>query len=108
MPDSPPEGEGSSILDAVTGVPRHPGRWGRGVAAVVAPAHFVFGADKNIWYVDGDAIDRMTLDGRVTVYHAPGSNSGASSIAAGVDGRLWFVEGASGAATIGAIRPSAG
>jgi hypothetical protein len=27
------------------------------------PAHFVFGPDKNIWYVDGGVIDRMTLAG---------------------------------------------
>jgi streptogramin lyase len=71
------------------------------------PAHFVFGHDKNLWYVDGSNIDRMTLAGDVTAYHAPGSNSGATWITTGPDGRLWFVEGASGAATIGAIRPVA-
>ena len=69
------------------------------------PAHFVFGPDKNIWYVDGSSIDRMTLAGDVTLYHAPGGNSGATSITAGPDGRLWFAEGASGAATIGAFPP---
>jgi virginiamycin B lyase len=72
------------------------------------PAHFVFGSDGNIWYVDGSNIDRMTLAGDVSIYHARGGNSGATSITAGPDGRLWFAEGASGAATIGAIRPPGG
>jgi virginiamycin B lyase len=72
------------------------------------PAHFVFGPDNNIWYVDGSSIDRMTLAGDVTLYHAPGGNSGATSITAGPDGRLWFAEGDSGAATIGAFPPPTG
>ncbi len=71
------------------------------------PAHLVFGSDKNIWYVDGSNVMRMTLAGDVTRYQPPGANSGATWITTGPDGRLWFVEGASGRATIGAIRPPA-
>jgi streptogramin lyase len=68
--------------------------------------HFVFGPDQAIWYVDGSNIVRMSLDGLVTKYHAPGGNSGSSWITSGPDGRLWFTEGASGASTIGALRPA--
>jgi virginiamycin B lyase len=69
------------------------------------PAHFVFGPDKNIWYVDGAHLLRMTLAGDVTAYGSP--DSVATWITSGPDGRLWFVEGESGAG-IGAIRPPAG
>ena len=74
------------------------------------PAHFVFGSDKNIWYVNGDDIVRMTLAGDVTFYQPPRavSDTGATWITNGPDGRLWFAEGNSGGNIIGAIRPPSG
>ena len=73
------------------------------------PAHFVFGPDKSIWYVDGAGIDRMTLAGDVTVFQPVGtaSDTGVSSITVGPDGRLWFTDGLSGGNLVGAIRPPA-
>ena len=71
------------------------------------PTHFVVGPDQDLWYVDGSSLFRMTETGTITSYHAPGNNSGATWITAGLDGRLWFVEGASGAGALGALRPSA-
>jgi streptogramin lyase len=70
--------------------------------------HVVFGPDRDLWYLDGSNVLRMSPAGEVTKYHAPGTNSGATWITSGPDGRLWFTEGASGAATIGAIRPTGG
>jgi streptogramin lyase len=74
------------------------------------PAHFVFGPDKNIWYVDGGVIDRMTLAGHVTLYQPPGtvSDTGVTWITDGPDGRLWFTDGLSMGNIIGAIRPPSG
>lgn len=66
---------------------------------------FVFGADGNIWYADGTNVVSMTPSGIVTTYVPPGPNSGATWITPGPNGKVWFVEGASGAATIGAISP---
>jgi streptogramin lyase len=74
------------------------------------PAHFVFGPDKNIWYVDGGGIDRMTLSADVTLYLPPGteSDTGVTWITLGPDGRLWFTDGLSMGNIIGAIRPPSG
>jgi streptogramin lyase len=66
---------------------------------------FVFGPDGNIWYSDGTNVLSMTPNGIVTTYVPPGPNSGATWITLGPNGKVWFVEGASGAATIGAIKP---
>jgi virginiamycin B lyase len=68
---------------------------------------FVFGPDGSAWYVDGSSVLRMRTTGQITSYHAIGANSGATWVARGPDSRMWFVEGASGAAAVGAIRPAA-
>jgi len=67
---------------------------------------FVFGPDGSAWYVDGSSILRMTTTGQITSYHGRGTNSGATWVTRGPDNRMWFVEGASGASAVGAIRPA--
>jgi virginiamycin B lyase len=47
------------------------------------------GPDNNIWFTGGPGIGKVTPDGKVTEYPAPGAGA---SIVSGPDGNLWFVE----------------
>jgi streptogramin lyase len=75
-------------------VPRRP-------AAASSLGPITTGADGNLWFVDGDQIDRMTVTGVATPFVIPGA---AFGVARGSDGNVWFTDWTRG--TIGRITPA--
>jgi streptogramin lyase len=74
------------------------------------PEGIAYGPDGNLWVAqhDGDRIDRVTPDGKVTKFKLPYGARGPSRIVAGGDGALWFTLTDSGRigriTTAGAVR----
>jgi virginiamycin B lyase len=67
------------------------------------PSDITLGSDGALWFTEsrGDAIGRVTADGKVTEYPLPTANAFAADITAGPDGALWFTE--QGANKVGRI-----
>ena len=71
-----------------------------------SPSALTVGPDGNLWFVDADAIGRITPAGAITEFSTgllPGASPG--SIVAGGDGNLWFTDSGT-AHTLARITPS--
>jgi streptogramin lyase len=78
------------------------------VASGASPMMTALGGDGNIWFSEyaGGKIARITPAGAITEYAV---NPAPIGIAAGPDGRVWFVDGTQiSTPTIGAINPATG
>lgn len=67
------------------------------------PRAITQGPDGNIWFTKGGGVGRVTPDGQITEFPAPGTSGNA--IEAGSDGRLWFTKGQG---SIGRLNPISG
>ncbi|HEX9304299.1 MAG TPA: hypothetical protein VGA31_07600, partial [Thermoanaerobaculia bacterium] len=75
------------------------------VPVSVASGDITTGPDGNLWFIEGNAIGRITTAGVVTEFPMPTPQSYPTRIVAGPDGALWFTESgfANGSPKIGRI-----
>ncbi|HEY1349191.1 MAG TPA: hypothetical protein VGF67_06170 [Ktedonobacteraceae bacterium] len=59
---------------------------------VGTPVWMTVGPDHALWLTDTAAVERMTLDGTLTVFALPTLDEGPLEITPGPDGALWFLE----------------
>jgi hypothetical protein len=136
MPDSLPDGSESRILDAVTGVLRHPGRWRPGLAAVLVTVAVTVGLAIGVLLFHGRTSATGTANNarpfnnafsgcaaapgqptpppvtettNIVEYKVPGLG-GIERLTTGPDGNLWFVGGGGGPSgfteVVGRITPA--
>ena len=73
-----------------------------------APHGIVHGSDGNMWFSDGNQIDRVDQSGQVTAFPLPllpatTQTGTAEGIAVGPDGRIWLTVSANSPANVGAL-----